>query len=398
MSLSEWPSASGLNSPLTTPQWPTHGGQAETLLAHFGLPADHPLEDVSANLNPLGPPTWVRDWLTKRLAGLERYPAPDYGKARCAIAAHHQLQPDQVLLTNGGAEAIYLAAALHAGERAAIVTPSFGEYARACRAHRLTVTEIALPAPHFTLAMDPLLAALDSVDVLFLCRPNNPTATLMDSTAMEALLAHTAAIGCRVVVDEAFIGLSGGARPQASLAPLLARFPHLMLLHSMTKFYTLPGLRLGYLLANRVTVEAAASHQPAWSVNHLAAELVAPLLADEAFADRTQQWLNSERPRMAQALAQLELEVVPSHACFFLIRPRISQRSISQRSNSQSSNSQRISTDALFERLLRQGVLVRHTHNFAGLDGEWLRVALRDAPANQRLIHELEKALHDCLR
>ena len=166
-----------------------------------------------------------------------------------------------------------------------------------------------------------------------------------------------------------------------------------MLLHSMTKFYTLPGLRLGYLLANRVTVEAAASHQAAWSVNHLAAELVAPLLADKAFADRTQQWLNSERPRMSQALAQLGLEVVPSHACFFLIRPRISQSS-----NSQSSNSQRISTDALFERLLRQGVLVRHTHNFAGLDGEWLRVALRDAPANQRLIHELEKALHDCLR
>lgn len=383
MSLSAWPRASGLNSPLTTPQWPAHGGQAETLLAHFGLPADHPLEDFSANLNPLGPPAWVRDWLTQRLTGLERYPAPDYAKARCAIATHHQLQPDQVLLTNGGAEAIYLAAALHAGERAAILTPSFGEYARACRAHRLTVTEIALPAPHFTLAMDLLLAALDGSDVLFLCRPNNPTATLMDSAAMEVLLAHTAAIGCRVVVDEAFIGLSGAARPQASLAPLLARFPHLSLLHSMTKFYTLPGLRLGYLLANKVTVEAAAGHQPAWSVNHLAAELVAPLLADAAYADRTQQWLNSERSRMAQALAQLGLEMVPSHACFFLIRPRISQG---------------IGTDTLFERLLRQGVLVRHTHNFAGLDGEWLRVALRDAPANQRLIHELGKALHDCLR
>lgn len=81
---------------------------------------------------------------------------------------------------------------------------------------------------------------------------------------------------------------------------------------------------------------------------------------------------------MAQALAQLGLDVAPSHACFFLIRPGAQHD---------------ITCDALFEQLLRRGVLVRHTHNFAGLDGGWLRVALRDAPANQRLM----KVLHDCL-
>ncbi len=307
---------------MSTPAWPSHGGQAEALLAHFGLPVDHRLDDFSANLNPLGPPAWVSDWLAKQLTGLERYPAPDYSTARQAIATHHQLQPEQVLLTNGGAEAIFLAAALYAGKRAAILTPSFGEYARACRAHRLSVTEIALPAPHFTLDDDSLLSALIDTDVLFLCRPNNPTATLIDLPAMEALLAHTAKSGCRVVVDEAFIDMVGETMSespqQASLAPLLARYPHLMLLHSMTKFYTLPGLRLGYLLADAATVQAAQTHQPPWSVNHLAAELVAPLLADDAFARRTQRWLASERPRMAQTLTELGLEVVPSHACFFL--------------------------------------------------------------------------------
>ncbi|EHJ92117.1 threonine-phosphate decarboxylase CobD [Vreelandella boliviensis] len=362
--------------------WPIHGGQAEALLAHFGLPADQRLDDFSANLNPLGPPAWVSDWLAKQLTGLERYPAPDYPAARQAIASHHQLQPEQVLLTNGGAEAIFLVAALHAGKRAAIITPSFGEYARACCAHRLSISEIALPAPHFTLDVDSLLEALSDTDVLFLCRPNNPTATLIDIPAMETLLNYTAAIGCRVVVDEAFIDMVGetmGEAPtEASLAPLLARYPHLMLLHSMTKFYTLPGLRLGYLLADAVTVQAAQAHQPPWSVNHLAAELVAPLLADDAFARRTQRWLASERPRMAQALTELGLEVVPSHACFFLIRPGAMHE---------------ISSAALFEQLLRQGVLVRHTHNFAGLHGGWLRVALRDVAANRRLISVLKNVL-----
>lgn len=372
---------------MNTPAWPRHGGQAEALLAHFGLPADHRLEDFSANLNPLGPPAWVRDWLTKQLSGLERYPAPDYSAARQAIAAHHQIQPEQVLLTNGGAEAIFLAAALHTGKRAAIITPSFGEYARACRAYRLVITEIALPAPHFTLDIDALMAGLNDIDVLFLCRPNNPTATLIDISAMESLLNYTAAIGCRVVVDEAFIDMVGETlgetSQESSLAPLLARYSHLTLLHSMTKFYTLPGLRLGYMLADAATLQAAEIHQPAWSVNHLAAELVAPLLADGAFSRRTQRWLASERPRMMQALTELGLDVVPSQACFFLIRP---------------SAAQEITSDVLFEKLLRRGILVRHTHNFSGLNGDWLRVALRDEPANRRLVNVLKKVLHDCLR
>lgn len=368
---------------MNTPAWPRHGGQAEALLAHFGLPADHRLEDFSANLNPLGPPAWVRDWLTKQLSGLERYPAPDYSAARQAIAAHHQIQPEQVLLTNGGAEAIYLAAALYAGKQAAIVTPSFGEYARACRAHRLSVTEIALSAAHFTLDVASLLAGLNGIDVVFLCRPNNPTATLIDISVMEALLEQTAALGCHVVVDEAFIDMVDETPQQASLAPLLARYSHLTLLHSMTKFYTLPGLRLGYMLADAATLQAAEIHQPAWSVNHLAAELVAPLLADGAFSRRTQRWLASERPRMMQALTELGLDVVPSQACFFLIRP---------------SAAHEITSDVLFGKLLRRGILVRHTHNFSGLNGDWLRVALRDEPANRRLVNVLKKVLHDCLR
>lgn len=364
---------------MSMPAWPSHGGQSASLLAHFDLPMDHPLEDFSANLNPFGPPAWVNARVMEELAGLQRYPVPDYAAARRAIADHHQLTPDQVLLTNGGAEAIFLAAALHAGQRAAVITPSFGEYARACRAHRLSVNEIPLAAPDFRLRLDALLSSLDDIEVLFLCRPNNPTATLIDRDAMQVLLERTAALGCRVVVDEAFIDMAGDTSAEVSLTAYLGRYPHLILLHSLTKFFTLPGLRLGYLLADGATINAAAAHQPPWSVNHIAAQLVTPLLADKAFAERTRQWITLERPRMAVALARLGLEVVPSQACFFLIRPGAGHT---------------INSDELFERLLRRGVLVRHTHNFAGLDGEWLRLALRDASANQRLL----KALHDCLR
>ena len=357
--------------------WPAHGGQAAALLQRFKLPADHPLEDFSANLNPLGPPSWVAHFLAERLHQLNRYPEPSYHAARQAIAAHEGVEAEQVLLTNGGAEAIFLAAAHHAGQRALIVTPTFGEYARACAAHRIAVTEHALCGPTFEVDIEALQASVAKADVVFLCRPNNPTGTLVPLATIERLLAGLAP-STSLVIDEAFMDLSLTGEP---LTPLLARYPSLLLLRSLTKFFTLPGLRLGYVIADAAHIERLASQQPPWSVNHLAAELVAPLLADTEFATRTQQWLASEQPRMANALAAVGLAVVPSQSCFLLVKPgdALQQRGVT--------------SGALFERLLKQGMLVRHTHSFPGLDGGWLRIAVRDSGANDRLL----KVLNDCL-
>ncbi|PRY59390.1 L-threonine O-3-phosphate decarboxylase [Vreelandella songnenensis] len=363
------------------PPWPSHGGQSAALLKRYGLPAEHPLEDFSANLNPLGPPDWVAETLGRQFAAINHYPAPDYAPAREALAAYHGVAAQQVLLTNGGAEAIFLAAALHAGKRAGVLVPSFGEYARACSAFGVQLTPIALPGPGFTLDLEALMAAIRDIDVLFVCRPNNPTATLIPFEQVQRLLARTAESGCQVVVDEAFIDLAVGLGERASLTPLLAEHPHLTLLRSMTKFYTLPGVRLGYVLASAANIDALSARQPPWSVNQMAAELVAPLLADTAFAERTRSWLEREHPFMSAALAEKGLEIVPSTTNFFLVRPDNALRERGLTSN------------VLFERLLRGNMLVRHTHNFPGLDGGWLRIALRDRAANQRL----SKVFDDCV-
>lgn len=366
----------------TSPDWPLHGGQPGPLLARFGLEETTPVLDVSANLNPLGPPAWLHEWLSSRLAepgALARYPDPDYREAREAIAAHEGVAPEQVLLTNGGAEAIFLTAAGHAGGRAVIVQPTFTEYARACRAFGLAVANRVLAAPEFRLDPERLAAALSPGSLLFLCRPNNPTASLVPRAAIERLLTLAALRGSRVVVDEAFIDFV--TPPEESLAPLLARFDNLILLRSLTKLYALPGLRVGYLLASEPVVRQLQACQPPWSVNHLAADLVAPLLADGAFLARTQQWLSSEHPRLQSGLVAAGLEVVTSRANFFLVRPAMEPRAAPGQGHGA----------ALFERLLRSGILARHTHGFRGLDGDWLRVALRDRAANDRLLAVLSE-------
>lgn len=360
--------------------WPLHGGQPGPLLARFGLAETTPVLDVSANLNPLGPPAWLGDWLTTRLAEpetLARYPDPDYTEAHEAIAAHEGVAPSQVLLTNGGAEAIFLAAALQARERpgapAAIVEPTFAEYARACAAHGLPVVALPLAPPDFRLDVEAFAAGLGEARLLWLCRPNNPTATLVPRAEVVRLLALTAARGCRLVVDEAFVDFTG----DEALTPLLAEHPHLLLLRSLTKQFTLPGLRLGYLLGAPEAVAAARACQPAWSVNALAAALVPPLLADRDFQAATRAWLAAERPRLQVGLEALGLTVVPSHANFFLVRHPAGREA----------------TRRLLLSLLRRGVLARHTEGFAGLDGGWLRLALGSADANARLLAALDDAL-----
>lgn len=373
---------------MSSQEWPLHGGQPAPLLTRFGLADDMPLLDASANLNPLGPPAWLPGWLAARLQGgaeaLARYPDPDYRDARAAIAAEDGVAPEGVLLTNGGAEAITLAAALHAREHpgtpVAIVEPTFAEYARACAAHGLPVIHLGLEPPDFRFDPEAMVDALGEARLIFLCRPNNPTGTLVSRARVERLLELTAERGCRVVVDEAFIdfvGSDGGQAANEALTPLLSRFEHLILLRSLTKRFTLPGLRLGYLLAARETVCDAGACQPAWSVNGLAAALVAPLLADREFAERTEAWLVTERPRLQTGLAALGLEVMPSRANFFLVRHP----------------GGREATRRLLPALLRRGVLVRHTESFMGLDGGWLRLALGDAASNKRLLSALAEAL-----
>ncbi|MDN3555464.1 threonine-phosphate decarboxylase CobD [Halomonas maura] len=353
-----------------SPDWPAHGGRIAPLLARYGLPADHPVIDFSANLNPLGPPAWLAEWLAGAGDALARYPDPDDDRARRAIATHDGVAPERVLVTNGGIEAIYLTAALHAGGRALVIEPTFSEYALACRQHGLTVSRLALEGPAFRLDLDAAEAALAGVDVAFLCRPNNPTGTLVPRADVERLLARAGETGTTLVVDEAFVDFTDG---DERLTPLLAGAPNLLLLRSLTKLFDLPGLRIGYLLGAPALVRGARARQMPWSVNALALGLVARLLADADYLARTRDWLVGQRPAMPEAVRELGYGVPATQANYFLL----------------GGGWQAQEAEALFAFLLRRGLLARHTHGFPGLDGRWLRLALRDGPDNARLLAAL---------
>ena len=349
--------------------WPSHGGRPEQVLPHFGLAAKSEVLDFSANLNPLGAPEWLAQRLIASLTELEVYPDPDYSAACRAIARHEGLSPMQVRLTNGGAEAIFLAAALLAergASRATIVQPTFCEYARACHHYGITVESLALKQASFDLDESHALSAMRNTAAVFLCRPNNPTGTLVERELIQRMLAEGQRHGSVLIVDEAFIDF---VTPDERLTSLLARYDNLLLLRSMTKLYAIPGLRLGYLLGAEAVVQRITALQLPWSVNAPAAALVEPLLADTSYYKRTLAWLDTERSWLTHELRALGLQVVPSRTNFLLL---------------QSSGSRPMS--ALLEYLARAGILARHTHNFVGLDGAWLRIAVRTRHDNEHLV------------
>ncbi|PSJ21413.1 threonine-phosphate decarboxylase [Halomonas sp. ND22Bw] len=360
----------------STPGWPAHGGRIAPLLARHGLPADHLVIDFSANLNPLGPPPWLGGWLSDWMseppgdaASLARYPDPDDDRARRAIADHDGVAPARVLVTNGGIEAIHLAAARHAGGRALVIEPTFCEYALACGRHGLEVERLGLSMPEFRLDLDAAEAALAGVEIAFLCRPNNPSGTLVPRADVERLLAKADQTGTTLVVDEAFVDFT---EHEERLTPLLERSPNLLLLRSLTKLFDVPGLRLGYLLGAPEAVARLAALQMPWSVNALALGLAAPMLADRDYLARTRAWLAAERD-LPERVRALGYTVPRTHANFLLLR----------------GGSDAEDAGALFAFLLERGLLARHTHGFPGLDGAWLRLALRGGDDNARLLEAL---------
>lgn len=291
-----------------------------------------------------------------------------------ALAGRHDMEPAQVLLGNGSTQLIYLLCAALRPRKALIVGPAFSEYANALALGGVNIRQFTLAADDgFHFSMQRFTPAWDKdCDIVFLTTPNSVTGQLISRIDIQNLSDEAFARKCFVVVDEAFIDFIEGE----SVKALARRNPYLIVLRSLTKYYALPGLRLGYLLAeaSRVT-QLAAYHEP-WSVNGPALNVALACLRDAGFVTRTKRWLERERRFLWERLTALEgFDPFPSRTNFLLVK---------------------IATtggDALQLRsfLLRKKILIRACDSFAGLGTDYFRIAVRRRKDNWTLITALEE-------
>jgi histidinol-phosphate/aromatic aminotransferase/cobyric acid decarboxylase-like protein/adenosyl cobinamide kinase/adenosyl cobinamide phosphate guanylyltransferase len=326
--------------------------------------------DFAVNVVPGGPPGWLRDELASAIQRADAY--PDEREAVAALAARHGRTPEEVLPTNGGAEAFWLIASAFRPLRAVVVHPSFTEPEAALRARGHPVERTFRRQRDFTL--DPS-AVPAGADLVVLGNPNNPTGTLDPAGLLEALVRP----GRLVVVDEAFMELVPG-EPESLAAR--RELPGLVVVRSLTKAWGLAGVRAGYVLAPPEVVGSLRAARQPWSVNGPACAALAAWArrtsasggrsVSEAVARR----VAAARAELAASLAALpRVRVWPSVVNFLLIQVP--------------------DGPAAHAGLGRRGIAVRPARTFPGLTANHLRLAVRDPPDNRRLVEALGAVLEE---
>ena len=350
-----------------------HGGRAHALAQELGCPVAAIL-DFSASLNPLGPPPAALVAAQAALADACHYPESDGATLARALAAHHGLPAESVLAGAGATEFIFLVPRVLRPRRVLLAEPAFGEYRPALLQADAVVDPFPLaPATGFRLDPAALRAALHpDTDLVWLANPLNPAGTGHPRDLLLEVLAVLPP-SVTLVVDEAFVDFA----PELSLADQAAGRPNLVVLRSLTKFYALAGLRIGWLAASpEVAGRLAAGREP-WRLSTPAIAAGLTCLQAEALRTATLQAMPLLRAELATGLGKLGVTVYPSVANYLLCRLPDSAPSAT----------------AIAAALRPAGILVRTCADFAGLDGRHLRLAVRSAADNRRLLGELGKLL-----
>lgn len=293
--------------------------------------------------------------LTAHMAHIHHYPEPDAGIISRLLAKHYAINETCIGVTNGATEAIYLIAQAFRGSQTTIVSPVFSEYGDACQIHQHHIQLVFKPED-----IEP------QTELCWLCSPNNPTGEIYPE---QQLLALVAAYPQTVfVIDQSYASFALNA--MLTMDKVL-QYPNLIVLHSMTKHFAIPGLRLGYVVANRDLMERINYFRMPWSVNSLAIEAGKYLLQYHETLPINLSMLLQQTKQLQQALSTFnELAVLPSQTHYFLVKLLNGK------------------TAAELKQYLadKHQLLIRDASNFVGLDKHYFRVASQTTVQNCALV------------
>ncbi|MBR2216087.1 MAG: threonine-phosphate decarboxylase [Selenomonadaceae bacterium] len=336
--------------------------------------------DFSANINPLGLSAKVRDCLINNMAAVTAYPDPEAREFRGAVAEHFAVAYEKILPANGAAELFYLFFHTMKFRRVVIPVPTFSEYERAARAAGSRVNRLYLSAAdNFTLEIGSLRQSLMTADCLVLANPDNPTGRLLPRENLLAIGDFAAANDKWLLIDESFLEFRPEAEELTARHLVREGFP-LVVVHSLTKFYALPGLRLGFAVVPPSLAAKLNLHRDPWSVNVLAQKAGVVALHDLDYQEATRRYVAMEQKYLLSALGRLpNLKIFPPSVNFLLL----SLADSPWRSNE------------LVAAMQRENILLRDCQNYPGLDDTFIRLAVRRREENELLLrawHELWRA------
>ena len=356
---------------------PKHGGNLYAALRQSGGCFSE-IIDFSANINPLGLSENIRETLSASLDSVIHYPDTQGYNLKQAISQHYQVNADEVTLGNGAVELMYIICHMLKPKRVLVTAPTFSEYESAARASGGRIEYCSLNAENnFAIDLQVIAQQLATVDMAFICNPNNPTGNLLSSKDLEELLLIAKELNTYIVIDESFMDFLTND-DHYTCRPLLAKYDHLIILHSLTKFYAIPGLRLGFSLANPKLTKLLHSGKDPWNVNVLAQNAGVTALQDHEYQLKSKEYIQQQNRALFHNLQTIPglKPYVPS-VNFILV-------------NITATNMTGLE---LSQALAFNNILIRNCSNYNGLSAQFIRVAVKKQEENNILVNTLQKII-----
>lgn len=340
----------------------THGGDIYSLEQEIRL-------DYSANLNPLGMPAEIRQALCDHVDDYKRYPDSQCRLLRQNLSRWEQVPAEWILCGNGAADLLLRICQARNPKKTLIPAPTFSEYEKAARLAGSEIVYYALKRENRFAVTEAILEQLDeTVDLCFLCNPNNPTGQLTDGELLYRIVKHCAAHSITLVVDECFLEFTCGT----SCKPWLEEYPNLIIVKAFTKMFAIAGLRMGYLLtANAAMRSAIEDCGQSWAVSAPAQVAGISACGLQEFALHTRDIVAEERRWLQEQLDGLGLQVIPGQGNYLCFR----------------------SEKPLWKPMIEKGILIRSCDNYNGLDALDYRICVKLRRDNEQLIQALQEVL-----
>lgn len=351
-----------------------HGGDLLKVQKKLGF-KEGALIDYSANINPLGPPARVINAVKETLSEIVHYPDPECQDLKDALSNNYPVKNSEVIIGNGSSELIFLLMKVLNPGKVLIPAPTFIEYQFAAQSVNSKVDFIKLPhEDDFELPIKEAIKKLSAVDLLFLCNPNNPTGTLWEREKIEEIIDAAQKLGKFIILDEAFMEF---IEEEKNYSLLFGKHSpnNIFILRSMTKFFAIPGLRLGWGAGSPGLIKKLELAKDPWNVNILAQAAGREALKDKSYVRRSKEIIKKEKEFLYR-----ELQKIPGLKPY---RPSVNYLFVEIKDMNMDSGTLR-------EKLARRGFLIRDCGNYPGLTSHFFRLAVRKREENTLLIKTMK--------
>lgn len=353
-----------------------HGGNIYDIAHRLGCEPSE-IIDMSSNVNPLGPPAGLLEFLQENLHAIKALPEVDSKLLVHSFAGRYGIDPACVLAGNGSTQFIYAIPLALESQNALILGPTYADYADACSMHNVQFQYCtARESQGFKPDIHLIKEQIRDSDTIFICNPNNPTGVFSTSAEIESLC--SAFPEKYFIIDESYLPFAPSGSEESMIG---CGLPNVIVLNSMSKIFRISGLRIGFVIASRGIIEALTGYALPWSVNALAQIGVRYLMEHkaevDAFVKQTHELLEGEKKRFRDRFnTAAGLKLFESATSFILGKL-----------------DNRHTADAICRALADDRILIRNCSNFEGLSNRFIRISLKNSEKNKVLIDKLLKLI-----